>query len=70
MRHLLIVCLLAACMLMDHSASPIHAAEPGAKLRSAKELGKVRWWRDYPSAMAEAKKTKKPLLILFDEVPG
>ena len=70
MRHLLIVCLLAACLLMNHSPTPTHAAEPGAKLRAAKELGKVHWWRDYAAAKAEAKKKKKPLLVLFDEVPG
>ena len=46
------------------------APDSGPKLRSARELGKVRWWRDFAAAKAEAKKTKKPLLILFDEVPG
>lgn len=34
------------------------------------ELGKVKWLRDYDSALAEAKKTDKPVLILFQEVPG
>ena len=34
------------------------------------ELGKVSWLRDYDQAMAEAKQTGKPVLILFQEVPG
>lgn len=67
MRWVLGVCL----MMVISQAGTIQAApESGPKLRSARELGKVRWWRDYAGAKAEAKKTKKPLLILFDEVPG
>lgn len=34
------------------------------------ELGKVSWLRNYDDALAEAKKTGKPVLILFQEVPG
>ena len=34
------------------------------------ELGLVNWNRDYDAAMAKAKKLDKPLLILFQEVPG
>ena len=34
------------------------------------ELGKVSWYRDYDQALALAKKTGKPVLILFQEVPG
>lgn len=34
------------------------------------ELGKVPWLRDYDAALAEAKKSGKPLLLLFQEVPG
>ena len=35
-----------------------------------KELGKVAWLRDYDAALALAKKESKPVLILFQEVPG
>ncbi len=35
-----------------------------------KELGKVSWYRDYETALAVSKKTNKPVLILFQEVPG
>ncbi len=34
------------------------------------ELGIVTWHRGYDAAKAEAKRTGKPLLLLFDEVPG
>lgn len=34
------------------------------------ELGQVRWRRDFDAALAEAKKADKPVLLLFQEVPG
>ncbi len=34
------------------------------------ELGKVKWLRDYDLAIAESIKTKKPIYILFQEIPG
>ncbi len=34
------------------------------------ELGMVNWRRNYDEAAAEAKRAGKPLLILFQEVPG
>jgi hypothetical protein len=34
------------------------------------ELGKVKWLRDLADAQAEARKSGKPILILFQEVPG
>ncbi len=34
------------------------------------ELGNVNWIRDYDQAIATADKTGKPILILFQEVPG
>ena len=34
------------------------------------ELGKVSWYRNYDQALAVAKKTGKPVLVLFQEVPG
>jgi hypothetical protein len=34
------------------------------------ELGLVRWRRGYPDARAAARQSGKPLLVLFDEVPG
>ncbi len=34
------------------------------------ELGRVPWLRDFDAAVRLSKETKKPLLVLFDEVPG
>ena len=34
------------------------------------ELGKVSWYRDYDAAIAASEKENKPILILFQEVPG
>lgn len=34
------------------------------------ELGKVNWNRDYEATLAAAKESQKPVLILFQEVPG
>jgi len=39
-------------------------------IAQAEELGKVKWLRDYDSAIALAKKEQKDVLILFQEVPG
>ncbi len=36
----------------------------------AKELGGIRWNRGYESAAAEARRKNRPILVLFDEVPG
>lgn len=34
------------------------------------ELGRVPFLRDYAAAVEKAKADKKPLFVLFDEVPG
>lgn len=34
------------------------------------ELGRVPFLRDYAAAVEKAKAEKKPLFVLFDEVPG
>jgi hypothetical protein len=34
------------------------------------ELGKVKWSRDYDATLATAVESEKPVLILFQEVPG
>lgn len=48
---------LAGCSATTYAATP-------------PELGSVAWLRDYAVARARAEKEGKPLLILFDEVPG
>lgn len=34
------------------------------------ELGRVPWLRDYDAAIKQAKDSGKPILVLFQEVPG
>lgn len=34
------------------------------------ELGIVRWHRNFETAVEAAKKSSKPMLTLFQEVPG
>ena len=40
------------------------------ELDQAEELGQVQWRRDHEEAFGEARRTKKPLLLLFQEIPG
>ncbi|MDF1712176.1 MAG: hypothetical protein P1U90_08045 [Akkermansiaceae bacterium] len=41
-------------------------AEPS----QAVELGTVKWSRDLDATLAASKKSGKPVLLLFQEVPG
>ncbi|MFK8165409.1 MAG: VPGUxxT family thioredoxin-like (seleno)protein, type 2 [Lewinella sp.] len=59
--------LLLAALLLSGSA---FAQQRTNAADQPTELGKVSWLRDYDQAMAEAKQTGKPVLILFQEVPG
>ena len=34
------------------------------------ELGEVKWGRDYEAALADSVESRRPVLILFQEVPG
>lgn len=34
------------------------------------ELGKIDWLRDHAEAVKQAKASGKPIMILFQEVPG
>lgn len=44
------------------------AAEPGGPRPI--ELGRVHWGRDVDAGMAAARRTGRPLLLLFQEIPG
>jgi hypothetical protein len=46
------------------------AVQPVAPTGNPEELGKVQWLRDLDAGKAEAQKTGKPILLLFQEVPG
>lgn len=68
MRHHFLILLAALAMPPIHH-TPARGAEP-ATLEQPVELGKVHWLRDYDAAVQRAKDERKPLLILFSEVPG
>ena len=34
------------------------------------EYGRIEWRRDFDAALADAKKNKRPVMVLFQEVPG
>ena len=64
---------LAAGVMMAAKPASEAVAAPVTKSAAKKqpiELGRVPWERDFARATAEAKRTGKPLLVLFDEVPG
>jgi hypothetical protein len=44
--------------------------ENGISFREHRELGDVAWLRDYDRALAVAAENGKPVLLLFQEVPG
>ncbi len=46
------------------------AVELPRQVEQPEELGDVRWRRGFATAQAEARKSGKPMLVLFDEVPG
>lgn len=46
------------------------ACQPKANAANPEEVGKVAWGRDYEAATAAAKKSGKPIFLLFQEIPG
>ncbi len=50
--------------------SQAYAKKRTSPENQSEELGKVRWYRDYNTALSLAKKQGKSVLILFQEVPG
>lgn len=46
------------------------AAYGGETLNNPIEVGDVRWGRDFDAASDKSAQTGKPLLVLFQEVPG
>jgi hypothetical protein len=38
--------------------------------QQAEELGLVRWERDHDQAFVRARQADKPVLLLFQEIPG
>lgn len=60
---------LALALCLCGAAFAVDPPKADAK-KTPPELGRVPFLRDYPTAVDQAKKAKKPLLVLFDEVPG
>ena len=46
------------------------AAFSGETITNPIEVGDVRWGRDLDAALENSAKTGKPVLVLFQEVPG
>ena len=64
-RFLLLLLFLPACIQAKEKTS-----KTKPELSKRIELGKVKWGRDLDAALAKSKKTGRPVLILFQEVPG
>lgn len=61
--------LIYCSILIVSTAISIHAQKTNPA-NQAKELGTVSWYRDYDQAISQSEKTGKPIMILFQEVPG
>ncbi len=69
---------LASCMAQYQVGDPYASlGETDGQSRSrprirnqAEELGSVAWGRDLDAAKAKSAETSKPILLLFQEVPG
>jgi hypothetical protein len=66
MRKRLLTTAIASCTLAGAVASAVDTPTDAPP----RELGDVQWRRDYTRAMADAKTANKPVLLLFQEIPG
>jgi hypothetical protein len=64
-----IAILIALGVLSSHASVAREPAQIAFADRAA-ELGEVRWRRDFDRVLAEAKTIGKPIMLLFQEVPG
>jgi hypothetical protein len=65
--------LLGLAMIATARASSQKPAQPEPEACAAArpvELGLIDWLRDFPAGLEKAKEKNKPLLLLFQEVPG
>ncbi|MEM9378324.1 MAG: hypothetical protein AAGB93_00145 [Planctomycetota bacterium] len=51
-------------------ASVFTPGSPGTDDEAPRELGAVDWGRKLEPALASAKESGKPVLLLFQEIPG
>ncbi len=54
------------CTMMIATTLTVFSAE----VKNPVEIGDVRWGRDLPTALAQSASSGKPVLVLFQEVPG
>ena len=69
MRFLLAILILTLCPFPLDDAKG-QATTKSKKDRNPVELGEVHWLRGFEKALEKAKENDKPLLVLFQEVPG
>lgn len=62
--------LLPAAVLLLSGFGPSRGRAPSAAERQAVEVGTVRWERDFQGALKMSDESGKPVLVLFQEVPG
>jgi len=63
---MIVAALLGPGSLAGHASSPPSLSSPSNPV----ELGRVKWHRDFDDAAKRARQTGKPILLLFQEVPG
>ncbi len=56
-------------MHLESSSGDPGASHPESQ-EQPEELGQVAWLRDHGAAFAEAGRSHKPVLLLFQEIPG
>jgi hypothetical protein len=68
----LFVSLITAIMslVLISSTSDLHGFPEKRTVKNRVELGQVKWLRNFDEGKAQAKKEKKPVLVMFQEVPG
>lgn len=71
MKYLLLICF-STLFILNADAQEMKKLMQSISMEETqeKELGKVRWLRDYEVAKSHAAKSDRPIFILFQEVPG
>ena len=58
------------CLVSIWNMRPGFGQESTASLDQPVELGQVHWSRDLTQSQQQSKDDQKPILLLFQEVPG
>jgi hypothetical protein len=68
-----LLCAFALCTSQEPEVllqQPVALTPASGRVEQPEELGQVRWRRDFEAGLAEAESVEKPVLLLFQEVPG